>query len=322
MREADIRPRDLFDRYLELARADAERYFADRTNFVAVPCPACGADDPRPGLQKLGFHYALCGSCASLYVTPRPAADVLAAYYTEGDAVRFWATDFFRETAEARRERMFRPRAELVRGLVRGGTFADVGSGYGIFLEEVAALGVFDAVIGIEPSPDLAAVCRERGFTVLEQPVEAVRPAELHADFLSAFEVLEHVFDPLRFLTACRDVLAPGGLLFFTTLTVSGFDIQVLWERSKSIHPPQHLNLLSVAGIELLVQRAELEVVELETPGQLDVDIVKGMIDEDPTLDLPRFVAPLLELGDDFQRYLQQHRLSSHIRVVARRPNA
>ncbi len=33
--------------------------------------------------------------------------------------------------------------------------------------EEVAALGLFTKVVGIEPSPELAAICRQEGFSVI-----------------------------------------------------------------------------------------------------------------------------------------------------------
>jgi hypothetical protein len=114
--------------------------------------------------------------------------------------------------------------------------------------------------------------------------------------------------------------------LVFTTLTVSGWDIQVLWERSKSISPPHHINLMSTEGLARLVERTGLLVEEIATPGELDVDIVRNMLQEEPALPLPPFVRYMLqrrgpEAWADFQAFLRQHALSSHVRVTARRPS-
>jgi SAM-dependent methyltransferase/ribosomal protein S27E len=332
VKEQEIRPQQLFNRYLELSRQDVARYFADPSRFVLVPCPACGCAQQEAGLAKLGFIYVTCADCGSLYVSPRPCREAIDDYYRRGEAVKFWSTDFFRETAEARREKIFRPRAQLVANWASSSSspesrrvFADVGSGYGIFLEEVARLGCFDEVVGIEPAPNLAEVCRRRGFRILEKPAETVAPEELRASFVSSFELLEHLYQPACFLAAIRDLLNPGGLLLFTTLTISGFDLQVLWENSKSIHPPHHLNLISVDGMERLLLGCGFELVELRTPGELDVDIVRNMLQENPNIPVSRFARsialnPREEVRTSFQGFLKANRLSSHIRVVARRP--
>jgi len=329
MKESEIRPRELFNQYLELATADVREYFGAAARFQHVACPACAMDHPQPGLEKLGFVYVVCGECGSLYNSPRPQPELLDAYYRDAASVRFWRTNFYRETADARREKMFRPRARLVAELVRAApsrelkTLADIGSGYGIFLEEVRALGDFDRIVGIEPGPELAEVCRSRGFEVVVKSLEDLGAGELEVDVATCFEVLEHVYDPLDFLRASRRLLKPGGSLVLTTLTVSGFDIQLLWDRSKSVHPPHHLNLMSVEGIERLFDRAGLERIEVVTPGELDVDIVANARESDPDLQLPRFITHLLDKRGptaraDLQRFLVANRLSSHVRVLAR----
>ena len=142
---------------------------------------------------------------------------------------------------------------------------------------------------------------------------------------MSAFEKLEHQHAPLDFLVGLRDRLNPGGFLFLTTRTCSGFDLQMLWDKAPYIFVPEHLNLLSIAGLERLVQTSEFELVELSTPGQLDVELVLQACAADPSIALPRFIQTLLAdrgplAHQDFQAYLQKHRLSSHVRIALRKP--
>ena len=114
--------------------------------------------------------------------------------------------------------------------------------------------------------------------------------------------------------------------MVLTTQTVTGFDIQVLWEKSKSVAPPQHINLLSVDGLRRLAERVGFRVVTLSTPGVLDVDIVQNAMGGSPAPELPRFVRTLLAQSDAtreaFQVFLRERGLSSHVRLVAEREEA
>lgn len=332
MKEEEIRPVALFNRYLEAAREDIGTFFSDQGKFVSIDCPACGCRDQEWAFDKLGFQYQTCLDCGSLFLSPRPRPEAFDHYFKEGKSVKFWSTDFYRETAEARREKIFRPRAELVKEIMdmepptRREVFVDVGSGYGIFLEEVHRQEIFQKVIGIERAPNMASVCREKQFQVIEKSVEDVLPNQVQANLATSFEVLEHVFSPVDFLRSLRNILADNGIVLFTTLTISGFDLQVLWDRSKSIYPPHHINLISVEGMHRLVESAGFEVMEISTPGNLDVDIVINAVKEDPSIEIPRFARYLIQQRDErthqeFQALLQRNRLSSHIRCIARKPS-
>lgn len=327
MKEADIRPPVLYEQYLALVRRDAQRLLAQQAMFVPVACPACGETAQTPGLDKLGYSYVSCPACASLYLSPRPRPAQVEEFYRSAESVTFFGTQFYQQTVEARRRELFRPRALEAASLLgaaapAGASYVDIGAGYGVLLEEVQRTGAFTQIVGIEPNPAMATICRERGFEVIDVELGQVRQGSVQADVATSFEVLEHVYDPLQFLAGARALLKPHGRLLFTTLTVSGFDIQVLWEHAKCIVPPQHLNFISVEGMATLVERAGLRVLELSTPGRLDVDIVACSWRENPAIPLPRFLVSLLTQRDEsarlgLQAWLQQHRLSSHVRVVA-----
>jgi SAM-dependent methyltransferase len=280
-----------------------------------------------PAFNKEGFGFAECTACGTLYQSPRPRPEAFQRFYQESPSARYWSQVFFPAVAEARRVHLFRPKVQEVARLCREsgfapGVVADVGAGYGLLLEEWVQAFPDTRAIALEPNPDLAAACRARGLEVLEVFAEEAQALQVQADLVTAFEVIEHVPQPLGFCRALAGLLRPGGRLLLTGPTVDGFDIQVLWERSNSVAPPHHLNLLSVPGFERLLERAGFIEVRIFTPGKLDVDIVNNSRNADAqVLQGQRFIRTLLGRGPEtqaaFQKFLSEHRLSSHCWVWA-----
>jgi len=328
MKESDIRPEALLQRYLELSERDAELCFID-TPRRNIPCVACGGERLAGEFDKNGFTYSSCLDCGTLFQSPRPAIAAFEAFYRDSASSCYWAEKFFPVVAEARREKVFRPRVERLAKLCRAKDISvelliDVGAGYGIFLDEWRQHYPSTHVLAVEPSESLAAECRSKGFDVVEDIVENVTGYDGYADMVVCFEVLEHVYDPVTFVRKLTRLAKPGGYVFVSTLCVDGFDIQVLWDKSNSIFPPHHINFMSLVGFERLFTRAGLIEIDVTTPGQLDVDIVRNAIKREPDLlngqcFLHRIVADQV-IGASFQAFLAASRLSSHAWVIGRKP--
>lgn len=187
IKEEDIRPQAIFDEYLRLADADTRLYFSDglRKN---INCPACG-DVGAFAIKKSGFIYDQCKSCKTLYVNPRPSAEAFSRYYQESASSQYWAETFYKKTAEARREKLWKPKAKEIKRIMSefsvspDAAVVDIGGGYGIFAEEIRDLCERNPII-IEPGPQLAEVCRKKGFHVIEKFLEDVietDPSEFYA---------------------------------------------------------------------------------------------------------------------------------------------
>jgi SAM-dependent methyltransferase len=327
MKEHEIRPDAILNRYLELSAEDAKNCFGNEIR-LEVACVACGGTQSKNQFDKNGFAYVQCDDCNTLFQNPRPPLVAFEAFYRRSESSCYWADVFFPAVAEARREKIFRPRVERLAGLcaeknINVERLIDVGAGFGIFLDEWRNSFPQAKLLAVEPSASLADECRSKGFDVFEGIVENVVESENSADLVTCFEVLEHAYDPLSFLRVLKRLAKPGGYVFVSTLCIDGFDLQVLWDKSRQIFPPHHINFLSVQGFEKLFQRAGLTDITVTTPGQLDVDIIRNALKQDPELlNGQRFLSNLL--ADDgrasaLQEFLVEQRMSSHAWVIGRR---
>ncbi|MEO0752593.1 MAG: bifunctional 2-polyprenyl-6-hydroxyphenol methylase/3-demethylubiquinol 3-O-methyltransferase UbiG [Pseudomonadota bacterium] len=147
----------------------------------------------------------------------------------------------------------------------------DIGCGGGLLSEPMARLGaeVVGADAGDGNIPVAQVHAAQSGLTIdyRATTAEAMAEAGEQFDAVLNMEVIEHVADPLAFLTACQQLLKPGGLHICSTLNrtaksyaavIVGAEYIMKWlpkgthDWSKFIIPDELFTLLSEAGMEPL----------------------------------------------------------------------
>lgn len=323
--ESEIRPDTLYRKYQDILQEELPKFFSDQSSFVKTNCPGCGSDEFKEAFVKFGFQYCKCSKCSTVFVSPRPSAAMLDNFYRNSEATRFWWAEMTQKTKESRHRHQSFPMAHWVlesvdKYLPDAKYLLDYHSKYPDFLYIIEESKKFSNVISICPEfPDQENLFNN-GITTYDN-IKLIQE-KVHA--FTAFEVLDRIFDPLGFIEEINKSCQSGGLLFLTANTISGFEYQMLNGMSPRLHPPDRLNLLSIEAIQNKLTESGFEVIELSTPGRVDVQIVREVLKENPDLEMHNIFRYIFENRDEktwhsLQDFLQQNRLSSYVRVMARK---
>ncbi|MBY5971719.1 bifunctional 2-polyprenyl-6-hydroxyphenol methylase/3-demethylubiquinol 3-O-methyltransferase UbiG [Pseudooceanicola marinus] len=144
----------------------------------------------------------------------------------------------------------------------------DIGCGGGLLCEPMARLGA--EVVGVDAAPRNIPVAQthaeQSGLQIdyRHDTAEAMAAAGEKFDVVLNMEVVEHVSDPLAYLTACHDLLKPGGLHLCSTINrnaksfamaIVGAEWVMRWlpkgthEWAKFITPDELYELIRKAGM-------------------------------------------------------------------------
>ncbi|HXI13146.1 MAG TPA: class I SAM-dependent methyltransferase [Thermoanaerobaculia bacterium] len=221
-----------FSRDAFSAQVFSARRLPDRIHYRMVRCNRCGLvrADPVASNEELAELYA--GSQFDY------AAEVPALQRTYG--------------------RYFR-RARALAGNLE--SVLEIGAGNGFFLEVVCDEGVAN-VRGIEPST--AAIAAARADIQPRLVADVLRPDIFPPesfDLICAFQVLDHVPDPLDFVRQCHALLRPRGLVLLLMHDVESWSARLMGERSPIIDI-EHTYLYSRTTIAKLLERAAFTVQE------------------------------------------------------------
>lgn len=326
--ENEIRPDVLKHGILKAMRADIKRLNSKKKEFVFVACPGCGSKKYSKKFQKYGMNFVDCDVCETFFTNPRPTPEILSWFYKDSVNYNYWDKYIFPASEQARRIKIVIPRVDKILSLckkfgVETNSILEVGAGHGTFCQEMMSRKVFKEVVAIEPVISQAKTCESKGIKTINSTIEKIKFNRKNLfDVVVNFEVMEHLFSPRKFISNCNKFLKKGGLFIFTVPNGKGFDINTLGKLSDSIDH-EHLNYFNPKSIELLLDKCGFEVIDISTPGKLDAELVRKRIL------LGEFKANVFlkqvlvdnwgQVGVDFQKFISEHILSSHMMVVAKK---
>ena len=150
-----------------------------------------------------------------------------------------------------------------LRGLPRG-RLLDVGCGNGRFLASMRILGW--QVEGVEPDPDAAYLAREAlGLPVVEGRLEDTNYRDGSFDAVTASHVIEHVYNPVEFLSKCFRMLRQKGRLVVVTPNLTSLGHRLLHDRWVGLDRPRHLFHFSQKSLTTTARRAGLVHFSIRT---------------------------------------------------------
>ncbi len=183
-----------------------------------VSCPLCGSRESRPfdtrTFRGYTTHNRICARCGMVYQSPRMTPEELEAFYAaeyrrlyqghEGPAPK----DLLVQEQRAQVLLAFAQQdvSEVRRHL-------DIGCSAGFLLKAFQARYGCEAR-GIEPGNAYREFARQQGLVVYASLEAMLAAEEPPFDFVSMAHVLEHLPDPVGYLTTLREqVLTPDGWL-------------------------------------------------------------------------------------------------------------
>jgi hypothetical protein len=271
-----------------------------------------------------GLDYLRCPESGSLFLAQLPESTEWARLLVAVSHYRHSPRAFHSGIAQSRDENVYAPKLEWIQSTLRllGVRYPRVmevvtaPSDFTRFLENSDLVGEIVTVDQMElvMAPD----CE---FGAARSPGVDSGTGHGRLEMAVLLESLDRADDPEALLCAVADHLTEGGLLFITALVCSGFDMAVLGLRNLYLFPPDRTNCFSLRGVEALVSSAGFTLLEVSTPGVLDVEIVQAHLRYDPSLPLSPFERQLLAADSEahaaFQSFLQQRGMSSFARIVA-----
>jgi SAM-dependent methyltransferase len=223
----------------------------------------CRSDDRLYRTTDREFSVVECSGCGLLRLSPVPSPQELGRYYP----VNYWfdpRTHAGGQTIEKYRRAVLADHMRFVLQSVESagitGPVLDVGCGGGLFGRLLAERGW--RALGLDYSPDAASVAwRVNGMPVVcgELSRAPLPPGRFAA--VTMFHVLEHVYDPVAYVSAARDLLAPGGRLIVQVPNADCWQFRLLGRRWNGLDVPRHLTNFRTRDVRALLQNCGLEVL-------------------------------------------------------------
>jgi 2-polyprenyl-3-methyl-5-hydroxy-6-metoxy-1,4-benzoquinol methylase len=218
-------------------------------NQISRNCPVCGGSESGAHLEKNGLQIVRCANCAMLFANPVPAEFASGEYYdTAGADYYLSAAKLGGDYANVRFERELK----VFRRYCQTGAVLDVGCSSGAFLHKLNQRfpGSYE-ILGTDVSGAPLDYAESKGIPVLRGDFLAHNFDGKKFDAVTFWAVLEHLFEPKRFLEKAASILKSEGTCFVLVPNMKSLAVRLIGKRYRYIYA-QHLNYFTAATMKQL----------------------------------------------------------------------
>lgn len=274
-------------------------------------CPVCGQAVGNYFFSKWKVDYVCCPACKSIFAIYDK--QTVEAYRANPELLELRISDVYQEEITQNRQDIWNEFLEWIEvrafrfmGRNRNLSIVDYGNRFEGYIDS------------IRKSP----IC---GSYALKSSILSVEVDDIQygkADMVLYLDQMQQEMQPAACIQELKKYLKEDGILILNTRAGSGFDIVTLKEKNARIYPYEHILLPSVKGLVSFLEKNGFEILEITTPGVMDVKYVLDF--KDKLDDQENFVKYLLEessqsMLQEFQRFLQKGCLSSFVSLIARK---
>ncbi|MFQ5823406.1 MAG: class I SAM-dependent methyltransferase [bacterium] len=246
------------------------------TKFESINCPLCGSHRNQPKFKApdrfnldsgIDYHIVICLNCQFIYLNPRPMAEFISEFYTNGAYQPFLSTkaslNIWDIIYRWLRNYSVRWKRRKIEKLKTKGKILDIGCGTGEFLHEMKRHGW--EVEGIEKDQRAAEFAqKEYGLKVSTDDLNELTILKKKFDIITMWHVLEHLFQPLDTLNIVKKILEDDGFLLIAAPNVVSFDANFYRDNWVALDAPRHLQHFVPKSLTVFSEAAELEIFNFQ----------------------------------------------------------
>lgn len=200
-----------------------------------------------------GGNLYRCDTCHLCFRHPQLPAKVGEEMYRQG-AMDNWQHDFADRYD-------WQNAAKWICEHVQSGAILDVGSFDGQFL---SSLGPAFKKSGIEINEEASLRARSKGIEIVGSDFSALEELPAAFDVVTAFDVIEHVPDPMRFLFSLVSVTAPGGAIIVSTGNTDSLPWRLMGSRYLYCVCAEHVSFINPRWCVWAATKAGLRIERAE----------------------------------------------------------
>lgn len=153
----------------------------------------------------------------------------------------------------------FTDKLEDIQKYSNGKNLLDVGCSTGIFLKEAKNWGYKG--IGYEYSKRAVEICHKKRLNVFYRNVENLKIIKNRYNVITAFQILEHLINPEKFINFAYNALKENGLLVLTTPNVNGLVSILSGKKWFAFYNIEHFYFFSEKSLKYLLEDRGFKII-------------------------------------------------------------